>query len=245
MNSRRKWVDPEDFHMMRRRAGLAIPAAASLLDVTERTIRNWEQGITKIPYTAYRLLKIVNGYVFACPAWDGWFVRGDTLYSPSQRGFKPHELTYLSNYLWMARQWLSEREQHHNDALVYAARHVDDNPQQTYAGEGKLLLIASQKVIASLLTVLNCSSKSLDRKLADGFTTWNKWESRSDSILVIRTLELNTISMRSTGQHILPTSSNDDCYTLCEVNYQVALELYSFPADYFTLPRKILPWGLA
>ena len=36
-------------------------------------------------------------------------MRGDTLWSPEGRGFKPYELRYISNYFWMARRWLAER----------------------------------------------------------------------------------------------------------------------------------------
>jgi transcriptional regulator with XRE-family HTH domain len=217
MSSRRKWIDPEDFQMMRRQAGLTILSAAALLDVTARTIRNWEQGLTKIPYTAYRLLKIINGYVFTSKSWDGWFVRGDTLYSPTQRGFKPHELTYLSNYLWMARQWLVEREQSRNHSLVDAARHVDCNLKQTYSVEGPAPLNASQKVIAPLLTVLDVSSKSLGNVTADGFTTWNKWGARSDPILVIGKLK-KWDALNPHRYSLLEINKNAITYTLCEVN---------------------------
>lgn len=31
------------------------------------------------------------------------------LYSPAGRGFEPYQLTYLGNYLWMAKQWLKDR----------------------------------------------------------------------------------------------------------------------------------------
>ena len=149
--SNRKYIDPEDFYLMRRRAGFNVDAVAVLLDVTERTVRNWEQGMTNIPYSAYRLLKLVNGYVFTHAHWDGWFVCGDTLYSPSQRGFKPYELTYLSNYLWMARQWLNDREALRLE-LVDAARHVDSNLQKSISESGQPAFNRSELLITPMLT---------------------------------------------------------------------------------------------
>ena len=34
-----------------------------LLDVTHRTLQNWEKGCVRIPYAAYQVLKIKVGYV--------------------------------------------------------------------------------------------------------------------------------------------------------------------------------------
>jgi len=107
LKSPRIYIDPDDFHLMRRRAFLTTPG---LLDVTHRTLQNWEKGRVRIPYTAYRVLKIKVGYVFDDEYFNDWFVRGDTLWTPEGRGFKPHELRYISNYFWMARRWLAERK---------------------------------------------------------------------------------------------------------------------------------------
>ncbi|MBA4057705.1 MAG: hypothetical protein C0490_23525 [Marivirga sp.] len=105
----RVYIDPNDFYLMRRRAFLTTLEASKLLDVTHKTLQNWEKGRARIPYTAYRVLKIKVGYVFDDDHFKDWFVRGDTLWSPEGRGFKPHELRYISNYFWMARRWLAER----------------------------------------------------------------------------------------------------------------------------------------
>jgi DNA-binding XRE family transcriptional regulator len=108
--SRRTYIDPDDFYLMRRRAFLTIQQASELLDVTKKTVLNWEQGKSPIPYTAYRVLKMKVGYVFNDEFFKDWFVKGDTFWSPEGRGFKPHELRYISNYFWMARQWLAEQQ---------------------------------------------------------------------------------------------------------------------------------------
>ncbi len=109
-NGSRVYIDPSDFYLMRRRAFLTTEKAAKLLDVTHRTLLNWEKGKSRIPYTAYRVLKIKVGYVFDDEHFNDWFVKEDTLWSPEGRGFKPHELRYISHYFWMARHWLAERQ---------------------------------------------------------------------------------------------------------------------------------------
>ncbi len=50
------------------------------------------------------------GYVFNDEFFKDWFVKGDTLWSPEGRGFKPHELRYISHYFWMARKWIAEQQ---------------------------------------------------------------------------------------------------------------------------------------
>ena len=64
LKSPRIYIDPADFYLMRHRAFLTTQQAAELLDVTHRTLQNWEKGRVRIPYTAYRVLKIKVGYVF-------------------------------------------------------------------------------------------------------------------------------------------------------------------------------------
>jgi transcriptional regulator with XRE-family HTH domain len=87
---------------------LTIEQTAEMLQVTERTIAHWERGTARIPYSAFKLLRILaNGELLPEP-WKGWHVRADTLYTPSGRAFKAHELSYLSNYITMARYWLDE-----------------------------------------------------------------------------------------------------------------------------------------
>lgn len=109
-NTSRVYIDPSDFVLMRHRAFLKVNEAALLLDVTTKTILNWEQGKSRIPYTAYRVLKLKVGYVFDDTYFGDWFTRGNTLWSPEGRAFQAHELRYIGSYFWMARQWLAERQ---------------------------------------------------------------------------------------------------------------------------------------
>ena len=103
-----EWIEGEAFYLARRRAGLTPRQAADMLQVTSRTIRNWENDASRIPYAAFRLMRLFGGHALVGKAWDGWSIREGVLYSPVGRGFEPYQLNYLGNYLWMARQWLKE-----------------------------------------------------------------------------------------------------------------------------------------
>ena len=46
----RRWIEPQDFIDMRRRADLKRYQVAALLNVTTRTIQNWETGGARIPW---------------------------------------------------------------------------------------------------------------------------------------------------------------------------------------------------
>lgn len=110
LKSPRIYIDPNDFYLMRRRACLTTLEASKLLDVTHKTLQNWEKGRVRIPYTAFRTLKIKVGYVFSDDHFTDWFIKDDTLWSPEGRGFKAYELRYIGNYFWMANRWLAERK---------------------------------------------------------------------------------------------------------------------------------------
>lgn len=100
-----RYVDPENFYFVRRCGGLNREDAALLLGVTVRTIGNWETGQNRVPYTAFKLLKVLTGYELPGDDWEGWSLRGDTLYSPDGRSFKAWELMQLELVFSMARLW--------------------------------------------------------------------------------------------------------------------------------------------
>lgn len=103
-----KPIDRDKFREMRLMQRLSIEATAKLLGVTTRTVMHWESGVTRIPYAPFKLLRVLAMHELPDKAWEGWRVIGDTLYSPADRGFKPWELLYLSNYLTMARYWQAD-----------------------------------------------------------------------------------------------------------------------------------------
>lgn len=105
-----KPIDKDQFREVRMTLRLSHDEVAGLLHVTARTVAHWECGVTRIPYSAFKLLRcLVNGELIP-KAWDGWTIRGDTLYSPVGRQFRAYELVYLTNYFTMARFWQADYE---------------------------------------------------------------------------------------------------------------------------------------
>ena len=106
----KKYINPDDFYIARRRAGLTIEMAADMLDVTVKTIKNWEGHQSPIPYASFRLMRLAGGYNLIDKGWEGWAIWQGKLYSPSGRSFEPHELNYLANYMQMARFFIKDRQ---------------------------------------------------------------------------------------------------------------------------------------
>lgn len=84
------------FRSMYRNIGLSRVEAGKLLHVTERTLRNWETGHHEIPYTAYKLLRILSGAELPAPGWDGWHMHSGKLWSPEGHGFDPQDSNWWS-----------------------------------------------------------------------------------------------------------------------------------------------------
>ncbi|WP_440112175.1 VC1465 family Xer recombination activation factor [Acidovorax sp. BL-A-41-H1] len=72
---------------MYRNLGWDQAACAKNLHITRRTLHNWESGRHDIPYTAYRLLRLLNRMELPGESWSGWCFHGGVLYSPEGRGF--------------------------------------------------------------------------------------------------------------------------------------------------------------
>lgn len=115
-----RYVDPEDFRDMRRFSDLTRKQAADLLDVTVRTIQNWETGGARIPWMAYRMLRILRGSALPGKAWEGWRLCGDKLIAPNGRWFDAALLGQVERVYAMARLWLEDyaRRLHRPAAVV-------------------------------------------------------------------------------------------------------------------------------
>lgn len=103
----RKYIDPDAFHLARRKAGLTVKATASALDVDERTIRNYEKGVVRIPYPSFRLVRTMAGFSLLGDKWEGWGFSQGKLWTPEGRSFEAHELRYIATYLQIARRALT------------------------------------------------------------------------------------------------------------------------------------------
>lgn len=109
----RIWIDPQDFRDLRRSLHLTRKQSAAALDVTPRTVQNWETGGARIPWMAYRLLRLQRGCALPGKAWEGWTIQGDTLHAPNGRHFTAGELQHIEQVFAMSRLWRQE----------YAGRH--------------------------------------------------------------------------------------------------------------------------
>ena len=87
---------------------LSVPAAAKLLRVTERTLQNWEAGRVRVPYAAYKLMRVLRGHELAHPAWSGFRVVGDTLWTPEGHPFRPDHMTWWSLTCRMADEFRAQ-----------------------------------------------------------------------------------------------------------------------------------------
>lgn len=108
-----KPIDYEAFREVRLINRLTISQVAKMLRVSSRTVMNWECGATRIPYSAFKLLRFIANGLLLPEAWKGWIIKGDTLWSPVGRPFRQHELTYLSHYFEMARYWQADYDARH------------------------------------------------------------------------------------------------------------------------------------
>lgn len=99
----RRWIAPQDFRDLRR--GMTRKEAAEALDVTPRTIQNWETGGARIPWMAYRMLRILRGFALPGVEWEGWTVRGRELFSPAGRSFDAAHLAHIEHVFAQARLW--------------------------------------------------------------------------------------------------------------------------------------------
>jgi hypothetical protein len=83
---------------------MGVIACADLLRVSERTIRGWESGETRIPYAAYKLLRVLKGGRYlAHPAWQDYLVRGDVLFTPEGHRIQAGQMAWWSLLVRQAR----------------------------------------------------------------------------------------------------------------------------------------------
>ena len=103
--SSRRWITAQDFADLRKQGGMTRKEAAKALDVTPRTIQNWETGGARIPWMAYRMLRVLRGYALPGVEWEGWTVRGRELFSPAGRQFDAVWLANVELVFSQARLW--------------------------------------------------------------------------------------------------------------------------------------------
>lgn len=106
----RPWhISAEGFRSLRHSCFLSREACAKLLGVSVRTIRHWDAGRNRVPWSVVRLLRLRRlGDVGALhDAWAGWVLNERTaeLVSPNGYSFQPGKLQAWPILCEQARFW--------------------------------------------------------------------------------------------------------------------------------------------
>ena len=115
---------------------LTIEQAAKLLRVSERTLHNWEAGRVRIPYAAYKLIRILRGYELPGDAWKGYRLIGDTLWSPENLPFKAADARWWSLTVCMAHEYRRQSK------AAQAQRRIENGAPATVENRSKAAHIA-------------------------------------------------------------------------------------------------------
>lgn len=84
------------FKAMYARLGFSVADVAKFLQVTPRTVHAWISGRVRIPYAAYKLLRVQLHYELPGEAWSGWSLSAGRLYTPEGFELNPHDFTWWS-----------------------------------------------------------------------------------------------------------------------------------------------------
>lgn len=103
---------------------------ARTLQVTERTVYAWFSGQTAVPYSAYKLLRILNR--FELPGWPGWHMHSGKLWSPEGFSFEPQDGAWWSLLVRQARSFRAMYERANVLEQVLEAKGAARRP-----GDGK------------------------------------------------------------------------------------------------------------
>ncbi|HET8638404.1 MAG TPA: VC1465 family Xer recombination activation factor [Acidobacteriaceae bacterium] len=91
-------ISPEGFRELRKSVPLSRKACAEYLGCSVSTVRSWDRGLNRVPWSAVRLLRLLRlGDLGALESsWDGWSLRGDRLVSPEGHSFAVSDLAWWS-----------------------------------------------------------------------------------------------------------------------------------------------------
>lgn len=79
------------FKAMYSQLGLTEVDVARFLQVTTRTVYAWISGRVRIPYAAYKLLRLQLHYELPGDAWKGWSISAGRLYTPENLELHPRD----------------------------------------------------------------------------------------------------------------------------------------------------------
>ena len=117
-------------------AGLRHDEAAKLLHVTPRTIKYWVSGKVLVPYSAYKLLRVMRLFELPCVGWDGWHMHSGRLWSPEGHGFVPSDSDWWGLLVRKAHQF-GEMYERDRQYVVLLHRMGPGRPQLPLSGAGE------------------------------------------------------------------------------------------------------------
>ena len=89
-------ITPEQFREIREFTGKGREDVAEFLGVSLRTVGHWETGRARVPYAAFRLLRLALRGDILDPAWQDYRIVRGRLVTPEGYAFGPGDLAWLS-----------------------------------------------------------------------------------------------------------------------------------------------------
>lgn len=118
--SRRVWhISPEGFRDLRYSCLLSVKACAELLGCSLSTVKAWDRGAYRVPWSAVKLLRLFRlGDLGALqPEWRGWSIGRAGLVSPEGRTFTRGDFAWWSLTCRQAEAWRGARSRAGRAAL--------------------------------------------------------------------------------------------------------------------------------
>lgn len=120
--------------------GFSTEDAAKFLQVSPRTVQLWVSGRQRIPYAAFKLLRVMLRYELPGKAWAGWSLSAGRLYTPEGFELAPHEVSWWSLLVRQARSFRA----------LYAERNEASDAGRLADGRGACARPVGQPAASSL-----------------------------------------------------------------------------------------------
>ncbi len=145
---------------MRQSLSLSRPATVKLLRVSLRTLNNRETGKVRIPYAAFKLVRLFSSYEIFHPIWKDWRIVGSRLVTPEGHSLEAGNFHWLSLMARRAeafgtvnRQLAELRAQVQRLSQVKAG--VGQNPVPPHGFAPPLPALSGMNRVAALLSLGN------------------------------------------------------------------------------------------
>lgn len=144
---------------------------SELLDVSVRTIQNWESARARIPHSAFKLMRILaSGRYLAGPEWSDFQVRDDVLVTPEGHKFPAADLSWWALAIRQAEAFRSIVRQQRLAKRGAQLSETDAAPgngaEATVAGAAAVDAGELAAVAKSLLSQVGSAPSSLPRRQA-------------------------------------------------------------------------------